>query len=238
MIKARNLSALTIVLMMQVSMSFAGDLSANVGATNNYIWRGLTQTQNGAAISGGIDFAADNGLYVGTWVSNVSYAPNDSFSYENDLYFGYSGTVKKLGYDLGYLYYNYDNASRFDFADIYASLSFAGFELGGYLLAHTEATEAPAQDFGFGEAYYVYLDYGIDIKDGLELGFHVGYHDGDFSEAFNGVPGSYTDYNISLSKGGFSFMVADTNLDDPGGLDPFDNDEPKVVISYTLDLEL
>ncbi|MEM7452142.1 MAG: TorF family putative porin, partial [Pseudomonadota bacterium] len=53
----------------------ADDLSANVGISNNYIWRGLTQTENGTAVSGGIDYAADSGFYAGTWVSNVSYAP-------------------------------------------------------------------------------------------------------------------------------------------------------------------
>ena len=238
MLKVKYLSAITIFLMMQASMTFAGDLTANIGVTNNYIWRGLTQTQNQAAISGGIDFAAENGLYVGTWVSNVNYAPNDAFSYENDIYFGYSGSIKKVGYDLGYLYYNYDDTSRFDFGEIYGSLSLAGFELGGYVLANTEADEAPAQDFGFGEAYYVYLDYAIDIKDGLELGLHVGYHDGDFNEAFNGVPGSYSDYNLSLSKNGFSFMITDTDLQDPTGLDPLDNDEPKFVVSYSMDFEL
>jgi uncharacterized protein (TIGR02001 family) len=240
MLKVKYLSAITIFLMMQASMTLAGDLTANIGVTNNYIWRGLTQTQNQAAISGGIDFVADNGLYVGTWVSNVNYAPNDAFSYENDIYFGYSGAVKKLGYDLGYLYYNYDDTARFDFGEIYGNLSFAGFELGGFLLANTEADETDSQDFDFGDTYYVYLDYTIDIKDGLELGFHIGYHDGDFNEAFNAVPGSYSDYNISLSKSGFSFMITDTELKDPSaaGPDPLDNDEPKFVVSYSMDFEL
>ena len=132
MFKARELCALTIVLTMQVSISFAGDFAGNVGVSNNYIWRGLTQTQNEAAVSGGLDFAAENGLYVGTWVSNAKYAANDSFSYELDLYFGFAGAIKDLEYDLGYQYYNYDNSARFDFGEIYGSVSYAGFNLGGY----------------------------------------------------------------------------------------------------------
>ena len=44
----------------------AGEFSANAAASSNYIWRGLTQTENKAAVSGGIDYASDNGFYVGT----------------------------------------------------------------------------------------------------------------------------------------------------------------------------
>ena len=75
------------------------------------------------------------------------------------------------------------------------------------------------------------------MREGLELGVHVGYHDGDFSEAFNGVPGSYIDYNISLSKGGFSFMISDTDLDDVGP-DNLDNDDLKFVVGYSMDFDL
>lgn len=139
MLKVRSTSVLTILLMMQAGATFASELTANIGASNNYIWRGLTQTQNEPAISGGLDFAAENGFYIGTWVANVSYAPDDPFSYENDLYLGYAGSVKNLDYDVGYLYYNYDSTADFDFGEIYGSLSYSGFTLGGYLLANTEA---------------------------------------------------------------------------------------------------
>ncbi|GIR71369.1 MAG: hypothetical protein CM15mP74_26200 [Halieaceae bacterium] len=44
------------------SSSHAGEWSANASMTSNYIWRGLTQTENEAAVQGGIDYAADNGF--------------------------------------------------------------------------------------------------------------------------------------------------------------------------------
>ena len=64
-----------------------------------------------------------------------------------------------------------------------------------------------SQDFGFGQAYYLSADYAFEVLDGLEIGFHVGYHDGDFNEAFNGVDGSYFDYNAYIARGGFAFMI-------------------------------
>ena len=61
------------------------EITGNATVTNNYLWRGLTQTSNNAAVQGGIDYAHDSGFYIGTWVSNVNYAAGDVFSYEHDI---------------------------------------------------------------------------------------------------------------------------------------------------------
>ena len=73
--------------------------SANVGVTNNYLWRGLTQSINEPAVQGGIDYASDSGFYVGTWASNVSYDSDDAYSYEHDVYFGWGGESGGITYD-------------------------------------------------------------------------------------------------------------------------------------------
>ncbi|MEH6557696.1 MAG: TorF family putative porin [Oceanicoccus sp.] len=234
---SRIISLAAAGLLLSASAVQADEWTANFAASNNYIWRGLTQTVNEAAVSGGIDYTDDSGFYAGTWVSNVSYAADDIYSYEHDMYFGFSGEAGSVSYDIGYLYYNYDDEAEFDFGEVYGSIGYGGFTLGLNVLANTEADEAPGQDFGFGEATYVYADYTTEVSEGLELGFHVGHHQGDFSEAFNGVPGDYTDYNVSLSKDGFSFMITSTDLDDAGA-DNLDNDDMKFVVGYAMDFAL
>ncbi|HEU4618020.1 MAG TPA: TorF family putative porin [Gammaproteobacteria bacterium] len=230
------LYAAGVLIALASGVSRAGDLTANAAVTNNYIWRGLTQTENGAAVSGGLDYAAENGFYIGTWVSNVSFAPGDAFSYENDIYFGYSGG-DKVKYDVGYLYYNYDDLADTDFGEIYGKLNVGGFGASLYALANTQLEEGPGQDFGFGQALYFSIDYSLGLKNDVSLGLHAGRYSGDFNEAFNVVPDDYTDYNISLSKGGFTFMVSDTDLDSkvPDGLD---NGSVKFVVSYKVDIDL
>ncbi len=224
-------------------------LSGNVTVTNNYIWRGLTQTSNETAFQGGIDYELANGFYVGTWLSNVSYdlddGQTDPFSYENDLYFGYSGELGNgVGYDVGYLYYNYDGAANFDFGEIYGSISISGFSLSLNVLANTEANEEPGQDFGFGEATYVSLDYALGLSEDLELIFHVGNHQGDFSNAFNGAGDNYNDYSVTLAKGPFAFTASGTDVDenDPEAefaTDPaIANQDIRFVVSYSLDIDL
>ncbi|MEM6302532.1 MAG: TorF family putative porin [Pseudomonadota bacterium] len=218
--------------------TFAGDLTANASVTNNYIWRGLTQTENESAVQGGIDYAADSGFYVGTWVSNVNYGAGDVYSYEHDIYGGYAFEAGGVSWDIGYLYYNYDKEAEFDFGEVYLQVGFGGFGLGAWVLTNTEADEGVGQDFGAGEAFYLSADYGFTVGDGIDIGLHVGYHEGDFAEAFNGVDGGYYDYNVSLSKGGFGFMISDTNAGGGAAEGGFDNDEVKFVVSYSVDIDL
>ena len=40
----------------------AQDFSANIGVTNNYIWRGVTQTDDDFAVQGGADVEFGNGF--------------------------------------------------------------------------------------------------------------------------------------------------------------------------------
>jgi uncharacterized protein (TIGR02001 family) len=216
----------------------AGELSANASVTNNYIWRGLTQTENEAAVQGGIDYADDSGFYVGTWTSNVNYGPSDVYSYEHDVYGGYAFDVGGVSWDVGLLYYNYDKAAEFDFLEGYLTMGIGAFSLGAWVLLDTEAEEGDGQDFGAGSTYYISADYGFEVGNGIEMGLHVGYHDGDFAEAFNGTDDGYFDYNISLSKGGFGFMITDTNASGPASEGGYDNDQYKVVVSYSVDIEL
>lgn len=232
---------------MGISAPSMAEVTANVSVANNYIWRGLTQSINEAVVQGGIDYAHESGFYAGTWVSNVAYDSDDAYSYEHDLYAGFAGEAGMFSYDVGYLYYNYDDNANYDFSEIYGSIGMGNFGATLYLLTDTEADEAPGEDFGFGEATYLSLDYTIPLESGTEIGLHVGHHDGDFVNSFNGVTTDYIDWNVSVARGGFAFMVSGTDLgndDDGDGIEDYasmparDNDEMKFTVSYSVDFEL
>lgn len=220
------------------STTHAGEWSANASMTSNYIWRGLTQTENEAAVQGGIDYASDSGFYIGTWASNVNYGPSDVYSYEHDVYAGFAFDTGAGSWDVGYLYYNYDKEANFDFGEVYVGAGIGGFSAKFNVLANTEADEAEGQDFGFGEAYYLSLDYGFEVGNGVGIGLHVGHHDGDFAEAFNGNAEGYYDYNVTVSKGGFTFMISDTDVKGGAAEGGYDNDQIKFVVSYAVDIAL
>jgi len=120
----------------------AGSASAgttgSVALTSDYLFRGITQTNEEPALQGGIEYAADSGFYVGAWGSSISWLsdsdPDISSQVEIDGYLGYRGKFGEsgVGYDVGALYYWYpgDYPSGFNSADtteLYFGLSYSLF---------------------------------------------------------------------------------------------------------------
>ncbi|WP_292224358.1 TorF family putative porin [Brevundimonas sp.] len=87
---------------------FASDVAFNIGATNNYVFRGLTQTDEKFAVQGGLDFATDGGFYAGAWASNVDF--KDGTDAEIDLYGGYRTEAAGFAWDVGVIAYTYVGA--------------------------------------------------------------------------------------------------------------------------------
>lgn len=200
-------------------------LSANVGATSNYLWRGVSQTNDATAISGGIDYAAQSGFYAGTWASNVDFG--DDASHELDFYLGFGGEISDgLGYDIGYIYYAYpdsaesDSSNEYDFGELYGTLSYANFSVtASYGVNNDDGAEWADS------ALYISGDAEFEVADGLTLALHIGDYsfDGDYESD------DYSDYGISLSKGGFTLGLSDTDMD---------NDDMKFFVSYAVDIDL
>lgn len=76
----------------------AQDITGNVALATDYIFRGVTQTDNGPAISGGFDVEA-GGAYAGVWGSSVDFS--DATTMELDLYGGYAWSAGGFDFDLG-----------------------------------------------------------------------------------------------------------------------------------------
>lgn len=88
--------------------ALADDVAFNIGATNNYVFRGLTQTDKKFAVQGGVDFATDAGFYAGAWASNVDF--KDGTDAEIDLYGGYKTEAGGFAWDVGVIAYTYVGA--------------------------------------------------------------------------------------------------------------------------------
>ena len=51
-------------------------INANIGLVNNYVFRGLSQTNFDSAVQGGIEYAHESGIYIGNWNSTISWITN------------------------------------------------------------------------------------------------------------------------------------------------------------------
>ncbi len=86
--------------------------TGNVGLFSQYVFRGISQTNEKPALQGGFDLAHKSGFYLGTWASNISWLsdgnPDVSASLEWDFYGGYKWALPAdFTLDLGALYYWY-----------------------------------------------------------------------------------------------------------------------------------
>jgi uncharacterized protein (TIGR02001 family) len=98
----KSLVAASVLAAVMGSGAAMAGASANVGATSNYVWRGITQSADDAAVSGGLDYSHDSGVYVGTWTSSTAWG-----SPEIDLYGGFAKTFGAVGLDVGLTRYYY-----------------------------------------------------------------------------------------------------------------------------------
>ena len=186
-----------------ISLPTYAAVSANVSFASDYIWRGMTQT-DGPAISGGFDFAAENGFYAGIWGSNVNFNDEGTGS-ELDYYFGYSFDLNALSVDLGYVAFDYPkNKSNLDFEELVINLGMANF---GFMYASGQdgAPDYLEISYLFGPvnfSYGQYDDYGDNLL--ISYGFTCGAYDcslaySDFSEDGYGTDEDALVFSIAAS---------------------------------------
>jgi uncharacterized protein (TIGR02001 family) len=85
----------------------------NIGANNDYVFRGFSQTDEDPSVFGGVDATFGIG-YAGVWASNVDFF--DSTDLEFDLYAGIKPVAGPVTFDIGVIYYGYvDQPSGADY---------------------------------------------------------------------------------------------------------------------------
>lgn len=189
---------------------FDGNFGGNLGLTSNYEFRGISLSNNGPAIQGGIDYQHKTGIYVGNWNSSMRGAPNmnnddiDSNSgVQSNLYAGWRKDVYKgITVDLGTISYLYpttsSGGSRVNYStnEVYAGV--------GYGPVSVKFSQSTSNYFGLnnssGTQYYQ-----ADIKQSLGAlapqlkPLSVVAHYGHTAMAGNGNSNlNYNDMNVGL----------------------------------------
>lgn len=146
--------------------------SASVALSTDYMYRGASQTDNEAAISGSFDVDHASGLYAGAWASNVD---GNDVHVELNAYAGFAGEYGDtgIGYDIGFKRYFFPGNDRnLDWNEGYLGLSYSHFSL---TISHS--TDA----LGSGEdgTHYL-LGFNHDLPMGLH--FHANYAFYDFDD--------------------------------------------------------
>jgi uncharacterized protein (TIGR02001 family) len=218
--------------MLATSSAAFAEISANVTLASDYIFRGISQTDNQIAIQGGFDYAWDMGFYVGTWASNVDSdffngdANGQDPQTEVDLYAGYAGEYKGFGYDVGYLRYEYPGYGDADTNEVYVNGSYSNDygDFGASINYSDELSFLPSDQ----SAWYIAASYdrtlpwyeiGLSITAGHSFGDAFDLGAGDFLKGKSGLTDSYSDWSIGISKSwmgaDYSLTYTDNNMDKP-----------------------
>ena len=199
------------------STASSAEFSGNFGVASNYLWRGMTQTGDESAVSGGIDYAHKSGFYAGTWTSNVAGG------YELDLYAGYGMKAGSVDLDMGLISYEYPVASA-NFREGYVNASLEMFNAGlAYTVSSDDDTTA---EYSTGD---IYISFGaaLEVSKGLEAAVTLGSYNFDDSAGDD-----FSHLQISASKDDFTFAIDKNNRSGS------DQDKARVSVSWSKGLDL
>ena len=221
--KSMKLAALAVAVLSASSFNTVANaaVEANIGATSNYLWRGVSQSNDGVSVSGGIDYSHESGFYAGTWIGSIDFG--DGSGTENDYYLGYGGESGDFGYDVGYIYYAYpaDGFDDSNFGEIYFNGAYKAF---GFVVAYTVNSQVDEGSlFDTGDMYYS-VSYGFDLPEEYSLGLTYGFYDFDA-----GSDSDYGHFQLDLSKGDFTFSISKADEEAAGS---GKGDDTKFVVSW------
>ncbi|MFT4655463.1 MAG: hypothetical protein ACI82S_003127 [Patiriisocius sp.] len=206
-----------------VSQSALAEVSANIGATSNYIWRGVSQSADAASVSGGIDYANESGFYAGTWVGSLGDNDSGFYGAETDFYLGFGGETEGFTYDVGYIYYAYTELDDSDFGEIYFNGGFGNFGFGVAYTVNSQLDDGAG--FETGDIYYSVSYGGIALGNEFELSLSAGLYTFDSDGGANDY--NYSHVQADISKGDFSFSIVKAQESD------FADEDIKFVASWS-----
>lgn len=190
-------------------------LSGGATLASQYRFRGISLSDEKAAIQGTINLNHESGFYGGFWASSIDgWGELGGSNVELDLYGGWKGEVTKgITLDAGLLYYAYPGSTGgdFEFFEPYANVSGAV----GPVTLKVGGAFAPSQDaLGNESNLYLFSDASLAIPGTpVTLGAHLGRSKGDTALS---PGGKYLDWSLSASAAWrnltFTAAYVDTNI--------------------------
>ncbi|MFD0668305.1 TorF family putative porin [Ramlibacter sp. MAHUQ-53] len=191
-------------------------LSFNAGVVTDYRYRGISQTRLKPAVQAGADLGHSSGLYLGTWATNIKWIKDSGAtdgSIELDIYGGYKGTAGDIGYDVGFLRYEYVGNKLGNvpgFANANTNELYAAVTVGPFTAKYSHSVSNLFGYLDSKNSQYLDINATFDLGGGWTVTPHVGRQVIKNNEAYN-----YTDYSVTLGKDlgnglSASLMLVDT----------------------------
>ena len=196
------------------SLKETNELHGQFNLTNNYIFRGISQTKNYPSAQGGISYTVlQNGFYIGGWGSNAFFVDelNHVAYIELDPNIGISKQVTKdFYYDLSVSYYYYPSVIHSSYPEFNAYFNYKWISTHFAYSNDVYAVGKSGTYYNVGLNHLIPSNYFFNIED-VHFTAAIGYSDLPQNKGLQ----SYQDYSFTLSKIINSFMYTiqwtDTN---------------------------
>ncbi len=165
----------------------------NAALTSDYVFRGVSQTDEEPALQLGADYAWDNGFYVGVWGSNVDFG-DGSPDIEIDTYIGWNHDLSESwNLDVMLNRYNYigedDDFGDGDYNELIGTLAWN--EMLSFTLGYTNDVYGLSEDgwyYAVGGSWELGAGWGLDAGVGRNV----------FANATEIE--DYTDFSIAVNR--------------------------------------
>ena len=200
----------------------------NAAVASEYLFRGISQTDDRPAIQLGADYSFSNGIYVGTWASNVHFG--EGTDAEVDTYIGFNKDLSDtVNADLMLTRYNYVGEPD--------GVNYAYNELIGKI----EFNEQYAVTLGYTnnflnldeDSLYVGVAGSWELGRDINLSASAGY-----TKSHGDLP-SYADYSVGLDRNFGPINASLQYITTSGSAEEYfgvDNAEDKFVLMFSYGL--
>lgn len=204
-----NIIRIALLAVLVFSSAAYAQVSSTLALTSEYQTRGIGYSGNKPALSMSLDWAAESGAFVGTWVSSTdSFKSGDPYddgaNVEVDFYGGYNGQLESgLRYGvIGYYYYFPSTNYNIDYPEVGFSLGYGNFNAYYYYSNNMISSSRASR--------YVAADYTFNLPLQIDLTLLAGHSYGEYFRDDEVTGGhEYTNWEIALKR---SFGPVNTKL--------------------------
>ncbi|KPL50181.1 hypothetical protein XAXN_02720 [Xanthomonas axonopodis] len=165
--------------------------SGTFAVTSDYLFRGISQTNEEPAFQAGLTYEAPFGFYVGAWTSNVDVGEGDP-DWEVDGFVGYkTGLGTKWDVDVLVNRYQYPGAGETNYNELITKTTF--LKTYSVTVAYTDDLYGTKTD-----GYYYALDGNWKLPYDLTFGVHAGHT--VYTSSLNQVDHDYNDFGVNVGK--------------------------------------
>jgi len=225
-----------------VGAAQAGEVSANINLTTDYVFRGVSLSDNDPAIQGGFDWSSDM-FYAGVWASSLSE------DMELDLYAGVTPTTGPVTWDLGLIGYFYPGAADDDAEfDYFEGLAAGEIGVNDQLSLGAAIYYSPDNYGETGDALYLEINATFAVSDALSFDAAYGNQSIEDADGEDGVDvteeDDYNTWNIGATYAlhGFTLDLRyhDTDIDEDEDISYYAYGESShdAAIVFTIGREL